>query len=386
MQSKIRYWLFLISLAVTVPFWFAIACGEKSNEQTASSQSGEDGKTGRGTGAEAGTAPQEQPEAKELTGAGATFPFPLYTRWAETYGKSNGLKLNYQAIGSGGGVSQIRKKTVDFGASDEPMKPEELEKDGLFQFPMAVGGVVPVVNIAGIQDGQLRLTPETLCGIYLRKIRKWNDAELRKINEGVNLPDADIAVVYRSDGSGTTWMFTDYLSRVCPEWKDQVGAGKSVQWPVGMGGKGNPGVASYVKQTAGAIGYVEFAYALQNGLATVQMQNKNGKMVKPSIDSFMAAARNADWANAPGFYLVLNDQAGDDTWPIAGATFILIHRAQENGGKVRAMFRFFDWCYRQGAQLAKELHYVPMPENVTELVEKKWESEITCSGKPVAWK
>lgn len=379
MQSKVRYWLFIISLFITIPFWFAIACGEKSKEQSASKPSESS------PNAPVTEAPKPA-EAKELTGAGATFPFPLYTKWAETYGKDAGLKLNYQAIGSGGGVSQIKKKTVDFGASDEPMKPEELEKEGLFQFPMAIGGVVPVVNIEGVTDGQLQLTPSVLCGIYLGKLKKWNDPEIKQLNEGINLPATDIAVVYRSDGSGTTWMFTDYLSRVCPEWKDKVGAGKSVQWPVGMGGKGNPGVASYVKQTAGAIGYVEFAYALQNGLATTQLQNKNGKMVKPAIESFMAAAKNADWINAAGFYLVLNDQPGDETWPIAGATFILIHRAQENEGKVRAMFKFFNWCYRQGSELAKSLHYVPMPENVVDLVQKKWESDITINGKPVAWK
>lgn len=384
MQSKVRYWLFVAAMMVTVPFWFALACGEKEKKQEASPSPAGDMGAARNPGE-----PKEPPKpavASELTGAGATFPFPLYTKWAETYGKDNGLRLNYQAIGSGGGVSQIKKKTVDFGASDEPMKPEELEKEGLFQFPMAVGGVVPVVNVEGIADGQLQMNPEVLCGIYLGKTKKWNDAAIQKLNEGVKLPAADIAVVYRSDGSGTTWMFTDYLSRVCPEWKDKVGSGKSVQWPVGMGGKGNPGVASYVKQTAGSIGYVEFAYALQNGLVTVQLQNKNGKMVKPSIESFMAAAQNADWANAAGFYLVLNDQPGDATWPIAGATFILIHRAQENEGKVRAMFKFFDWCYRQGAELAKSLHYVPMPEAVVDLVEKKWESEISVGGKPVAWK
>jgi len=381
MQRKNPYFFLILSIIITVPFWVALACGDKKSEDKPAAQK-TDGPAKPG----APEAPAELKVASSLTGAGATFPFPLYSKWADAYGKVNPLKLNYQAIGSGGGVAQIKKKTVDFGASDEPMKVEELQKEGLFQFPMAIGGVVPVINVEGIADGALKLSPAVLCGIYLGDIKKWNHEEIKKINDGLNLPAKDIAVVYRSDGSGTTWIFTDYLSRVCPAWKDKVGAGKSVQWPVGMGGKGNPGVAAYVKQTAGSIGYVEFAYALQNQLPAAQLQNRDGQLVKPSIESFMAAAKNADWDNAPGFFMVLNDQPGAETWPIAGATFILIHREQKDDAKVRAMFRFFDWCFRSGAAMAKELHYVPMPENVIELVGKRWASEITANGKPIEWK
>ena len=381
MQSRNPHFFLILSIFITLPFWVAVACGDKkSGDKPAAGKPATPDKPGTPE------APAGLKVAASLTGAGATFPFPLYSKWADTYGKEKGLKLNYQAIGSGGGVAQIKKKTVDFGASDEPMKPADLEKEGLFQFPMAIGGVVPVTNVEGIADGALKLSPAVLCGIYLGDIKKWDHEEIKKLNEGLTLPAKDIAVVYRSDGSGTTWIFTDYLSRVCPAWRDKVGAGKSVQWPVGMGGKGNPGVAAYVKQTAGAIGYVEFAYALQNQLPAIQLQNKDGQFVKPAIESFMAAAKNADWDNAPGFFMVLNDQPGAETWPIAGATFILIHRAQADAAKTRAIFGFFDWCYRSGAALAKELHYVPMPENVIDLVQKRWTSEITADGKPIVWK
>ncbi|MBU1242195.1 phosphate ABC transporter substrate-binding protein PstS [Myxococcota bacterium] len=378
MKNVNKYWFLIASLVITIPFWFAVACEDKKTDSQSAGQE-------KGPPASPG-APADLKVASELTGAGATFPFPLYSKWADAYGKEKGLKLNYQAIGSGGGVAQIKKKTVDFGASDEPMKPADLEKEGLFQFPMAIGGVVPVVNIDGIADGALKLSPSVLCGIYLGTITKWDHEEIKKLNEGLSLPARDIAVVYRSDGSGTTWIFTDYLGRVCPAWKDKVGVGKSVQWPVGMGGKGNPGVAAYVKQTGGAIGYVEFAFALQNKLPVAQLQNRAGMYVRPAIESFMAAAKNADWEKAPGFYMVLNDQPGDETWPIAGATFILIHREQADASKIRAIFGFFDWCYRSGAELAKKLHYVPMPESVFSLVQSRWESEISSGGKPVAWK
>ena len=378
MNRKNPYFFLIASLLITIPFWIAVACGDKNSDQPTAEQKTDKPATPG--------APAELKVASQLTGAGATFPFPLYSKWADAYGQEKGLKLNYQAIGSGGGVAQIKKKTVDFGASDEPMKPEDLEKEGLFQFPMAIGGVVPVVNLDGIADGALKLSPAVLCGIYLGTITKWDHEEIKKLNDGLTLPAKDIAVVYRSDGSGTTWIFTDYLGRVCPAWKDKVGVGKSVQWPVGMGGKGNPGVAAYVKQTAGAIGYVEFAFALQNKLPAAQLQNQAGKYVRPAIETFMSAAKNADWEKAPGFYMVLNDQPGDETWPIAGATFILIHRAQADASKARAIFRFFDWCYRSGAELAKNLHYVPMPENVITLVEQKWEASISADGKPVAWK
>ncbi len=373
-MRRMSSFLFTTTL-LSASVFLLVACGEKKEDkQTTVTRTDEAGQT------------VEMKMATELTGAGATFPFPLYSKWADAYGKDTGMKLNYQAIGSGGGMAQIKKKTVDFGASDEPMKPEELKADGLFQFPMAIGGVVPVINIPGISDGQLKLSARVLCNIYLGNIRKWDHDDIKTLNDGLSLPSLDIAVVHRSDGSGTTWIFTDYLSQVCPEWKEKVGTGKSIQWPRGMGGKGNPGVASYVQQTTGAIGYVEFAYALQNKIPVAQLENRAGKFVKPEIEAFMAAAANADWDNAPGFFMVLNNQPGDITWPIAGATFILIHTEQKDEAKLRAIFRFFDWCYRNGAEMAKELHYVPMPQNVFELVEKHWSTDILVNGKPIAWK
>ncbi len=311
-----------------------------------------------------------------LNGAGATFPYPVYSQWAYKYNQLTGMQLNYQSIGSGGGIAQIKAKTVDFGASDAPMEPEELNKSDLFQFPMIIGGVVPVLNVSGIQAGQVRLAPGVLADIFLGKITKWNDPAIAKLNNDVKLPDTAITVVHRADGSGTTWIFTNYLSKVSPEWKQKVGNDKSVAWPVGIGGKGNEGVATYVQQTAGAIGYVEYAYALQNKMTYALLQNRAGKYVKPTIETFQAAAANADWKSAPGFYMVLTDQPGDTSWPITGASFILVRKNQPDAARAKAMFDFFDWCYRHGVDIAQKLDYVPIPMNVVELVEITWKTEV----------
>src|SRR6266540_578582 len=269
----------------------------------------------------------------EITGAGATFPYPIYAKWAEAYKAKTGNSLNYQSIGSGGGIRQIQNKTVDFGASDMPLKPEELEKSGLMQFPTVVGGDVPVVNLPGIKPGE---------------IKKWNDPVLTRLNPGVKLPDQDITVVHRSDGSGTTFIWVNYLSKVSPEWKDKVGEGTSVNWPAGVGGKGNEGVASYVQRIGGAIGYVEYAYALQNKLVYALLRNRDGNFVAPNIDSFKAAAAGAQWSKAPGMYLILTDQPGRNSWPISGATFILVYKSQEKPDRAKEVLKFFDWAYADG--------------------------------------
>jgi len=318
-----------------------------------------------------------------INGAGATFPYPVYGQWAWLYNKDTGVKLNYQSIGSGGGIRQIKAKTVDFGASDAPLKAEELNEDGLLQFPMVMGGVVPVVNVPGITSGQLKLSGSTLADIFLGKITKWNDAAIAKVNPGVNLPDTAITVVYRADGSGTTWIFTNYLSKVSAPWKDSVGNAKSVKWPSGVGGKGNEGVAAYVQRIKGSIGYVEYAYALQNKLAYSLLQNRDGNYVAPTSATFQAAAANADWEKAEGFYLVLTDQPGAESWPITGASFILIHKEQANAETAKEVLKFFDWCYRNGRKTAEKLDYVPMPEKVVALVEKAWKEQIKAAGKPV---
>ena len=324
-------------------------------------------------------------QAKVINGAGATFPYPIYAQWAYKYEKLTRTKINYQSIGSGGGVAQIKAKTVDFGASDAPLTPEELNESGLIQFPMVIGGVVPVVNLANIIAGSLKLSPEVLADIYLGKIKKWNDARIKQLNPGINLPNKSITVVHRADGSGTTWIFTNYLSKVSDEWKEKVGFGKAVAWPKAnnVAGKGNEGVASFVKNVDGAIGYVEFAYALQNKMNYVQLKNKEGKYVKPMIESFQAAAANADWVNAPCYYLVLTDQPGANSWPITGASFILMHKKQQDKEQARTVLEFFDWCYRHGADLAIKLDYVPVPEEVYNLVEATWKKEIKANGQPV---
>ena len=318
-----------------------------------------------------------------INGAGATFPYPVYGQWAWLYNKDTGVKLNYQSIGSGGGIRQIKAKTVDFGASDAPLKAEELNEAGLLQFPMIMGGVVPVVNVPGIAAGQLKLSGSTLADIFLGKIAKWNDAAITKENPGVALPDSAITVVYRADGSGTTWIFTNYLSKVSATWKDSVGNAKSVKWPSGVGGKGNEGVAAYVQRIKGSIGYVEYAYALQNKLAYSLLQNRNGNYVAPTSATFQAAAANADWEKAEGFYLVLTDQPGAESWPITGASFILVYKEQASAETAKEVLKFFEWCYRNGDKTAEKLDYVPMPEKVVSLVEKTWKEQIKAGGKPV---
>jgi phosphate transport system substrate-binding protein len=321
--------------------------------------------------------------AENITGAGATFPYPIYAKWAEAYHAATGVAMNYQSIGSGGGIKQIQAKTVDFGASDMPLKPELLEKRGLMQFPAVMGGVVPVVNVEGVAPGELRLDGETLARIYLGEIRKWNDTALQALNPGVALPDKAIAPVYRSDGSGTTFLFTDYLSKVSPSWKDKVGSSTSVKFPSGLGGKGNEGVAALTMRTAGAIGYVEYAYAKQNEMAHAQLKNAAGKFVAPESATFQAAAANADWAKARGFGEVLTNEPGEASWPITGASFILVYRNTDDPEKTRAVLEFFDWAYRNGAALAEALDYVPMPEATARLVRDAWREIRSSDGEQV---
>ena len=323
-----------------------------------------------------------QAVAVDITGAGATFPYPIYAKWADAYRKDTGVGLNYQSIGSGGGIKQITAKTVDFGASDAPMKPEDLEKNGLIQFPAIMGGVVPVYNIKGIEAGKIRLTGALIADIYLGKVKKWNDPALAKLNPGVNLPDQAISAVYRSDGSGTTFLFTNYLSKVSPSWKSEVGEGTAVKWATGVGGKGNEGVANYVSRIDGAIGYVEYAYAKQNKLSFALMQNRDGQFVSPDDEAFKAAAAGADWAKAPGMYLILTDQAGKASWPITGASFILMHKLQEKPENAKEVFKFFDWSFKNGAKMAEELDYVPMPEAVVKMIRSTWKEQVKdASGK-----
>jgi phosphate transport system substrate-binding protein len=323
-------------------------------------------------------------QAADISGAGATFPYPIYAKWAEAYKAKTGIGMNYQSIGSGGGIKQITSKTVDFGATDMPLKREQLEKDGLAQWPMVMGGVVPVINAPGIQPGHLKLDGPTLADIYLRKITKWNDKAIAQLNAGVNLPDKAIATVHRSDGSGTTFIFTHYLSEVSPEFKSKIGENTSVQFPGGLGGKGNEGVAALTGRTDGAIGYVEFAYALQNKMNFTQMRNRDGAFVAPDIKTFQAAAIGADWSSAPGFGVLLTSQPGKDSWPITGATFILMHKKQQDAQKAKQVLDFFDWAYRNGSQMADQLHYVPMPGTVADSVGQMWKTEIVGpDGKPV---
>ena len=320
-----------------------------------------------------------------ISGAGATFPYPIYAKWAESFAQNTSIKMNYQSIGSGGGIKQIEAKTVDFGASDAPLKPEELQKNGLMQFPMIMGGVVPIINVRGIKPGELKLTAQALADIYLGKITKWNDKEIKSLNPNISLPNDAITVVHRSDGSGTTWIFTNYLSKVSTDWAKKVGNDKAVAWPTGIGGKGNEGVASYVGRVKGSIGYVEYAYASQNKMTYVQLRNKAGNYVKPDTASFQAAAANADWKNAPGFYMVLTDQAGKDSWPITGASFILIYMDQKNPETAKSVLKFFDWSYHHGGSMAESLDYVPMPEQVVSLVEKTWHNEIKSPNGQAIW-
>ncbi len=320
-----------------------------------------------------------------LSGAGATFPYPVYSQWAHKYNQVTGVKVNYQSIGSGGGIAQIKAKTVDFGGTDEPLSPEELGKTGLSQFPTVMGGVVPIHNVEGVKPGGLKLDGPTLAGIFLGTITKWDDPAIKKLNPDLKLPSQAITVAHRTDGSGTTFIFTSYLAAVSPEWKSKVGAGKAVKWPApnSIGGKGNEGVAGQVKAVKGAIGYVEYAYAFQNQIPYAQLQNRAGKFVAPSIDSFQAAAANADWSKAPkGFSLMLTDQPGEGSWPIVGVTYILLHQDQPEANKGKEVLKFFDWAFKHGGEMAKQLHYVPLPEGVVKLVQDSWK-EVKSGGKPL---
>ena len=322
-------------------------------------------------------------QADTIVGAGASFPYPLYTKWGADYAATGGAKLNYQSIGSGGGISAVTNKTVDFGASDAPLSEADLNTAGLVQWPQCVGGVVPVVNLTGVADGQLKLNADVLAKIYNGDITTWDDAAIKSLNSGVTLPNTKINVVHRSDSSGTTWIFTNYLQAAAPDvWK--VGADKSVSWPVGVGGKGNDGVAGSVKQLSGAIGYVEYAYAKQASMTTVQMQNKDGMFVKPSLDTFASAAKQADWkASLPSMYLVLVDQPGKDTWPITGASFIMMQKDQADAGRPQAALQFFDWAFKNGASSAQSLDYVPIPKSVYSLIQSDVWKNITVSGTAV---
>ena len=321
--------------------------------------------------------------ATDISGAGATFPYPIYAKWAEAYKKETNIGLNYQSIGSGGGIKQIKAETVTFGASDMPLKPEELKEAGLVQFPMIIGGVVPVVNLTGVKPGELVLDGPTIASIYLGEITKWNDARIKKLNPKVNLPAQAIAPVYRSDGSGTNFLFSNYLSKVSPTFQSTIGANASVQWPVGIGAKGNEGVANMTTQTGGAIGYVEYAYAKQNNMTYVKLHNHDGKVVAPQAETFQAAAANADWAKAEGYYLILTDQAGVQSWPLTGASFILMHREVKEPESAAEALKFFNWAYKNGGAMAQQLDYVPLPGSIVKLAQQTWSSSIMAGGKPV---
>jgi phosphate transport system substrate-binding protein len=344
----------------------ATACspGGQSSQQTA---------TGPAAGDAAGPT---NPAAATITGAGATFIFPLVSKWSADYNALTGNRVNYQSIGSGGGIAQIKAGTVDFGSTDKPLPSEELAEAGLAQFPSAIGGVVPVVNIEGLQQGELRLTGPVLADIFMGKVATWNDPAITGLNPGVNLPAGKISIVHRSDGSGTTFNFTNYLSKVSPDWKSRVGEGTSVQWPSGVGGKGNEGVASYVQQIKGSIGYVELAYALQNNMPYAQMQNAAGNWVRPNESSFAAAAAAADWANARDFNLVITDAPGADAWPITATNFMLVHKQPRDAARSRATLAFFKWAFENGGTQASELHYVPLPPELVQQIEAYWAAEI----------
>lgn len=322
--------------------------------------------------------------AADITGAGATFPYPIYAKWAEAYKAATGIGMNYQSIGSGGGIKQIKAKTVDFGASDMPLKVEDLKEAGLMQFPAIMGGVVPIVNLDGVKPGQLKMTADILAGIYLGKITKWNDKQIVAANPGVPLTDKDITVVHRSDGSGTSFLWTTFLSNANAEFKSEVGAGTAVKWPAGVGGKGNEGVAANVQRIKGSVGYVEYAYAKKNGMSHTQLKNKDGQFVQPSDDSFKAAAANADWAGTPGMGVLLTNQAGKASWPITGVSFILMHQSQASAERAKEVLKFFDWSYKNGGAMATELEYVGMPASVVKLVQDSWKANLKdASGKAV---
>jgi phosphate transport system substrate-binding protein len=314
--------------------------------------------------------------AAEVTGAGSSFVYPILSKWASVYKDKAGTAVNYQSIGSGGGIKQIESKTVDFGATDMPLKPEELSQNGLIQFPIINGAVVPIVNISGVAAGNLKLTGPLLADIFMGKIKKWNDSAIAKINVGTNLPDKDITVVHRSDGSGTTFIFSNYLSKISADWKGKIGEGTAINWTTGLGAKGNEGVASNVKQVDGSIGYVEYAYAIQNSLAYVQLKNKAGKFVQPEMSSFQAAAAGTDWSKTSDFYAILTDAPGAKSWPIAGSTFILMQKNPENPEHIKEVLKFFSWAYKNGSTDAVGLHYVPIPEKTAKAIEKYWSDHL----------
>jgi phosphate transport system substrate-binding protein len=323
-------------------------------------------------------------DAQTISGAGATFPYPIYAKWADAYQKETGVALNYQSIGSGGGIQQITAKTVTFGASDMPLEPAKLEEAGLVQFPTVIGGAVPVVNVEGIGPDQLTLDGPTLAKIFMGEITSWDDPAIKALNPSLTLPSEAIAVVHRSDGSGTTFILTNYLSTVSPEWKDQIGANTAVEWPVGIGAKGNEGVAAQTLQTQGAIGYVEYAYAKQNAMAFTRVVNHDGQAVTPSADAFQAAASNADWAHAQDFYVILTDEPGATSWPIAGATFILVYKQPDDAQALSQALGFFDWAYANGDAMASELDYVPLPDALVTSIETMWHDQIKgADGQPV---
>jgi phosphate transport system substrate-binding protein len=323
-------------------------------------------------------------QAVEVTGAGATFPAPVYAKWADAYQKATANKINYQSIGSGGGIKQIQAKTVDFGASDMPLKPEDLEKTGMMQFPTVIGGIVPVVNLPGVKPGEMKLTGPVLADIYLGKVTKWTDPEIAKLNPTLKLPDQDIAVVRRADGSGTTFIFTNYLSKVSPDWKQKVGEGTTVQWPLGLGGKGNEGVSAFVQRIPAALGYVEYAYAKQNKMTYAQMQNADGAFLEPDEASFKAAAAGADWTKS-SFYEILTNQPGKQAWPISGATFILLHKVQDKPAQGLEVMKFFEWSYKNGSKMAAEMDYVPLPDSLVALIGKAWAANIKDASGKALW-
>ena len=315
-------------------------------------------------------------QAADITGAGATFIYPILSKWSDSYNNATGIKVNYQSIGSGGGIAQIKAGTVIFGSSDKPLSPEELHDAGLAQFPSVIGGVVPVVNVEGVEAGKIRFTGPLLADIFQGKVTRWNDPAIAQVNPDAKLSDAAITVVHRSDGSGTTFNFVNYLSKVSPEWKSKVGEGTSVSWPVGVGGKGNEGVAAYVKQIKGSIGYVELAYALQNKMTYAAVQNAAGQFVQPSSSSFQAAAASADWKNAKDFFLVVTNAPGENSWPITATNFILVYKQPKDTSGTKAALDFFKWAYENGAQQAEELDYVPLPKGLTDQIQAYWQAEV----------
>ena len=326
----------------------------------------------------------EAPSGADISGAGSTFAAPIYGKWAEAYKTSSGVGLNYQSIGSGGGIRQIKNKTVDFGGSDKPLKPDDLDKSGLYQFPTVVGGIVPAINLPGMQAGQVKLSGAALADIFLGAVKTWNDPEIAALNPGLKLPASPITVVHRSDGSGTSFLFTSYLAMKSPAWNTKVGASDSVQWPVGLGGKGNEGVAAFVKQTVGSIGYVEYAYSQQNHIPYVLVQNKDGQYPQPIAANFAAAASGADWTKARGNYLLLLDQPGANSWPITGATFAIIYRQQADASRGAAVLKFFDWAFTNGDASAGSLNYVPLPQSVKDMIRKQWTDTVKGpDGKPL---